>query len=164
MKTKTPRVLDVCCGGRMFWFDKANPDAFFVDNRVMERQLIWQKGERKRFFEISPDAVMDFRALDIPDRSFRLVVFDPPHLITKNGKNGWMGKKYGTLDRETWREDLRRGFAECFRVLKKHGVLVFKWSETQVPTAEVLELAARRPLFGHISGKSNATHWITFIK
>lgn len=26
-------VLDVCCGSRMFWFDRKNPDAIFVDKR-----------------------------------------------------------------------------------------------------------------------------------
>ena len=27
------RVLDVCCGSRMFWFDKQNKDVLFVDKR-----------------------------------------------------------------------------------------------------------------------------------
>jgi hypothetical protein len=26
-------VLDACCGSRMFWFDKEDPRAVFVDNR-----------------------------------------------------------------------------------------------------------------------------------
>jgi hypothetical protein len=44
-----------------------------------------------------------------------------------------MGKKYGRLNKETWRDDLRAGFAEAFRVLWLHGVLIFKWNETQIP-------------------------------
>lgn len=24
---KRAKILDACCGGRMFWFDKAHPDA-----------------------------------------------------------------------------------------------------------------------------------------
>ncbi|MBT0178015.1 class I SAM-dependent methyltransferase, partial [Listeria seeligeri] len=60
--------------------------------------------------------------------------------------------------------DLRAGFAECFRVLRPEGVLVFKWSEVQVATREVLALTDARPLFGHPSGKRAGTHWICFMK
>ncbi|KGN01183.1 methyltransferase, partial [Clostridium haemolyticum NCTC 8350] len=28
-------ILDVCCGSRMFWFDKENKDAIFMDNREL---------------------------------------------------------------------------------------------------------------------------------
>lgn len=158
------RVLDVCCGGRMFWFDKRNPEALYLDSRRMEKQSIWKKGDQERFFEVDPDMVMDFRKLKIDAESFSLVVFDPPHLKTRNGKTGWMHKKYGSLNRETWKEDIRRGFSECFRVLKNNGVLVFKWSETEIPLREVLELTQQRPLFGHPSGKAQGTHWVAFIK
>ena len=27
------RVLDPCCGSKMFWFDKTNPDVLFGDKR-----------------------------------------------------------------------------------------------------------------------------------
>ena len=26
-------ILDACCGSRMFWFDKQNPNVLFVDKR-----------------------------------------------------------------------------------------------------------------------------------
>ena len=161
---KSKKILDACCGGRTFWFDKANPDCLFVDKRVMKKQVIWRgKDGETREFEVKPDAVMDFRSLVLPDNHFSLVVFDPPHLV-KNGENGWMGKKYGTLDRETWRDDLALGFHECFRVLKPSGVLVFKWSEADIPLREVLNLTPERPLFGHPSGKQQGTHWVCFMK
>ena len=32
-------ILDVCCGSRMFWFDKNNPAALFVDIRNEEHIL-----------------------------------------------------------------------------------------------------------------------------
>lgn len=160
-------ILDACCGGRMFWFDKHNPKALFVDNRVMERQLIWSgRGERKGeevYFEVKPDEVMDFRHLDLPSNHFSLVVFDPPHII-ENCKSGYQKKKYGSLSPQTWRDDLREGFAECFRVLKPNGVLIFKWNEVDFPVSEVLKLTPERPLFGHKSGKQQKTHWITFMK
>ena len=27
------KIIDVCCGGRAFWFDKENPDVEFCDIR-----------------------------------------------------------------------------------------------------------------------------------
>ena len=33
------KILDVCCGSRMFWFDKENPDTIFADNREVETTL-----------------------------------------------------------------------------------------------------------------------------
>ena len=75
----------------------------------------------------------------------------------------WLAAKYGKLDSD-WREDLRKGFAECFRVLKTGGILIFKWNETQIPVKEILVLTDVHPLIGHKSGKRMDTHWITFLK
>jgi hypothetical protein len=63
-----------------------------------------------------------------------------------------------------WREDLQRGFSECFRVLATDGVLIFKWNETQIKVSEILKLTTRTPLIGHRSGKNSGTHWMCFIK
>ena len=82
------------------------------------------------------------------------------HLIHA-GESSWLGKKYGKLDRKTWRDDLKAGFRECFRVLEPGGILVFKWCEDQVSTAEVLKLASHEPLFGHRRGK---TVFLVFMK
>lgn len=32
-ETLPRRVLDVCCGSRMMWFDRQHPDAVFGDQR-----------------------------------------------------------------------------------------------------------------------------------
>ncbi len=74
------KILDACCGGRMFWFDKENTDTLFVDNRVMEPTVIGT-GKDARVRKCLPDVVMDFRKLELPDNHFSLVVFDPPHLF-----------------------------------------------------------------------------------
>ena len=79
------------------------------------------------------------------------------------GKNSWMAKKYGVLG-ETWRDDLRKGFSECFRVLKEGGILIFKWNESDISVKEILELVDYKDLFGHPSGKRMNTHWICFMK
>ena len=33
------KILDACCGSRMFWFDRNNPDVIFADNRKLETTL-----------------------------------------------------------------------------------------------------------------------------
>jgi len=150
-------ILDACCGSRMFYFDKTNPNVLFADIRN-ENHILCDG----RKLNIEPDILMDFRQMPIADESFKMVVFDPPHL-NKLGKNSWMGLKYGVLN-ETWQEDLRKGFSECFRVLETGGVLIFKWNETQIKVSEILKLTENKPLIGHKSGKQSNTHWITFIK
>lgn len=148
----------------MMWFDKQHPDALFGDHRsetltVTDRT---HHADGTRTLRIEPDMLIDFRALPFPDNTFPPVAFDPPHL-TRAGPRSWLAAKYGKLGPD-WQEDLRRGFAECFRVLADDGVLVFKWNETQVPVATVLALTPHQPLFGQISGRSGMTHWIVFMK
>ena len=153
----TTPVLDPCCGSRMMWFDKDDPRATFGDIRTETRDLC-----DGRVLTVDPDVVMDFRDMPFPDDTFHLVVFDPPHL-ERLGKDSWTAAKYGQL-LPGWRDDLRLGFAECFRVLKPGGTLIFKWNEDQIPVSEVLALTPEKPLFGHKSGRLSKTHWIAFIK
>lgn len=150
-------VLDPCCGSRMFWFDRGNPLALFGDIRTEDHVLC-----DGRALNIAPDVELDFRDMPFDDGIFKVVVFDPPHL-ERAGETGWVAKKYGVLGK-SWRDDLRAGFAECFRVLETDGVLIFKWAETQIKVSEILKLTERTPLFGHKSGKQSGTHWICFIK
>jgi hypothetical protein len=111
---------------------------------------------------IEPDALIDFRKLPYADDSFKLIAFDPPHLV-RAGPNSWLAAKYGKLS-DNWHDDLSKGFAECFRVLDADGVLIFKWNETQVKVSEVLALTPHKPLFGHLSGRKGLTHWLVFMK
>ncbi|CAB3888772.1 hypothetical protein LMG26788_03729 [Achromobacter pulmonis] len=150
-------ILDPCCGGRMMWFDRQDQRALFGDIRSEEHTLC-----DGRAFNITPDLNMDFRAMPFAAESFSLVVFDPPHL-RRAGRDSWLRAKYGILG-DDWQDDLRRGLAECFRVLKPAGVLIFKWAEVQIPVSQILALTEHRPLFGHKSGKREKTHWLTFMK
>ena len=157
------RVLDVCCGSKMFWFNKKDPRALFLDKRSEKHELSdsgTQSGVRSLVVE--PDMVADFRNLPFNDFSFPIVVFDPPHL-TKLGNSGWLCKKYGRLN-EDWREMIAAGFSECFRVLKEQGILIFKWNETDIPLSEVLSLTSQSPLFGNQCGKHSKSHWVVFAK
>ncbi len=147
----------------MFWFDKADQRCLFVDKRRESHVLADSSSKGgSRTLEINPDILADFTDLPFPDGSFALVVFDPPHLI-RNGKTGWLAKKYGKLGSD-WREEIRKGFSECFRVLKPEGTLVFKWNEQDIPVSEVLALTPERPLIGNRCGKNGKTHWLVFLK
>jgi hypothetical protein len=150
-------ILDPCSGSRMFWFDPNNQGVLFGDIRSEQHTLC-----DGRALNINPDINMDFRSMPFSDGSFKLVVFDPPHL-RKAGLKSWLGLKYGILG-DDWEEDLRAGFSECFRVLEPEGILIFKWNETQIPVRRILALTDNKPLFGHKSGKRSDTHWITFMK
>ena len=145
----------------MFWFNKNHPEVVYIDKRVMPPTVVGN-GKDARVRKCQPDIVMDFRQMDFDDNTFALVVFDPPHLFL--GEKSYMAASYGALSKVSWRDDIRKGFSECFRVLKNDGVLIFKWNETDVPLRDVLQLTDRKPLFGHLSGKAAKTHWVTFIK
>lgn len=160
---KLPSVLDACCGSRMFWFDRADTRAVFMDNRRETHELPDKSSKGgMRTLVVDPDILADFTDIPFSDETFSLVSFDPPH-FERNGTKGWVGLKYGTLS-GGWRDMLRKGFTECFRVLKREGVLVFKWNETEIPVSEILKLTPERPLFGNRCGKTSKTHWIVFIK
>lgn len=162
---KEKLILDACCGGRMMWFNKRHPNAIYID----ERRLLNPKFKYHKGFKVDPDMIMDFRKLLFKDQSFKLVVFDPPHLSSINGKS-WMAKKYGILEESNWKEFIKAGFEECWRVLEDNGVLIFKWSDAETSkkrlktVRQVIEVIGREPLFGHPTGKVGKTMWMTFMK
>ena len=153
------RILDVCCGGRTFRRDKNNPLAEYMDIR---REEAWFIPARPNF-EVDPDFVADFRNIPRADNSYKLVVFDPPHLIHA-GEKSWLKGKYGKLTKESWPADLKQGFRECMRVLEPYGTLVFKWNENQVKLTEVLKAIDYQPLFGTRSWRNNSTIRLVFMK
>lgn len=158
---KPKPILDACCGGKMFYFNKEDERVLFQDIRDFNTTLC-----DGRAFSVHPDIVADFTDMPYPDESFTMVVFDPPHLKYSGDKKqlkGWQMIKYGHLSCG-WEDNIRKGFAECFRVLKCGGFLIFKWNETDIKVSEILKLTPVKPIFGHISGKRANTHWICFMK
>lgn len=161
----TKPILDACCGGKMFYFDKNDPRVLFMDCRQIETQL--KDRNKLRKFEVKPDVIGDFTQMEFADATFRLVVFDPPHLKytgSKKEAQNWQMVKYGWLPAHGWQDILTKGFSECFRVLEPGGILIFKWNETDIKVSEILKLTPHKPIFGHISGKRANTHWICFMK
>lgn len=163
-------ILDACCGSRMFWYNKHHPNALYIDNRVLKKGFVDNRFNR----EIMPDIKADFRNMPFKDNSFKLVIWDPPHIIQKPNPKCRMTQTYGCLNKETWKDDLRKGFNECWRVLDKHGVLIFKWSDcdkwanSKCTHKEVLALFHTPPLIGQkvkwTKENQYATFWFCFMK
>lgn len=57
-----PKILDACCGAKMFWFDRENPDVVYMDERRLETTLC-----DGRTLIIEPDVVGDFRQMPFPN-------------------------------------------------------------------------------------------------
>ena len=158
VKENIKPILDCCCGSRMFYFDKKDPNVLFADIREVHEKLC-----DGRLLEISPDVFADCTNMPFADGSFRMVVFDPPHL--KNvGLNSWLYKKYGKLP-DNWQEFINASIHECMRVLADYGVLVFKWNEQQIKVSQVLDaIKDYTPVFGHRTTVKNNTIWLCFMK
>ena len=153
-------ILDACCGCKMFWFDKNQENTLFIDKRSFDKGTSKIRYNR----ECKPDMIMDFRKLDFDDKTFKLVVMDPPHLIGDETDNYEVFIAYGALNKDTWKDDIKKGFDECWRVLDDYGVLIFKWNESSIKRKELLKVLDKKPLFGHPVGSKNKTHWFCFMK
>jgi SAM-dependent methyltransferase len=172
-------ILDATSGFRRIWFNKNQSNVLYLDkDNDDEIKIRYQKQMRfinrygsKIWNRSNPTLKGDFRKLDLPDNSFDLIVFDPPHTVSTNPKY-WFELAWGALTPETWHDDLRKAAKELFRVLKPHGTLIFKWNNCETPYREVLELFPEKPLFGHVAsrrkskvkGKSINSYYFCFMK
>jgi ubiquinone/menaquinone biosynthesis C-methylase UbiE len=151
-------ILDVCCGGKMFYFDKSHPDVITCDIR----REIGLKIAENRVVNVDPNVIANFSNLPFKSNVFNLVIFDPPH-FNRVGDTSYMAKKYGKLPKD-WHDMISKGFEECWRVLKEGGTLIFKWNTDQVSIPAVMSCFSRMPLLGHRTTKNLKTHWIVFYK
>lgn len=151
-------ILDVCCGGKMFYANKDNTKVLFCDKRHFE--TTFKKLGKDEKFSVKPDMQVDFTNLPFDDESFYLVIFDPPH-IKYGSEKSFMVQKYGKLDK-SFKIDLAKGFKECMRVLKSNGTLIFKWSEAQIALSEILSCFDKEPLLMQKSSKTS--HFCVFYK
>ena len=148
------KILDACCGSKMFWFDKEHKETVYMDKRTIDTTLC-----DGRKLIVKPDILADFRNIPFDDETFYLVVFDPPHLL-KAGDTSFLKLKYGRLD-VSWKADIKQGLAECWRVLKQNGTMVFKLNEEQITLPMIKPLLPCEPLIGQRRGK---TIWLVFFK
>jgi len=132
-------ILDATAGFRMMWFNKHHPNTIYLDQRP----------------ECEPDIIGDFRDLkQFPDETFRLIIFDPPHIIVKNkltNQDSAMRRMFGVLEADTLEVDIKKAFLEFWRVLKPYGVLIFKWNTQYLPSDKLIKLAPESPLVYQIS-------------
>lgn len=159
--TPTAPVLDPCCGARKFYFVKDSPIVLYGD--IRDSSYVQCDG---RTLEVCPDMKLDVTNLPFEDESFALVVFDPPHLINA-GEDSYLAQSYGILP-ENPLHFITKGFAECWRVLKGDGTLIFKWNTDQVALEDVLNVLPVSPLFGNRRPTSKKgqgqTYWMVFFK
>lgn len=154
-------ILDVCCGGRQFWFNKQHPATVYSDIRKEGKGCL----KIRPNFSVQPDVIMDFKALAILDKKFKLIIWDPPHICRRAlSPSSVIQKKYGVLIKKTWKSDLTKGFNEIWRALDIYGTLIFKWSESDIPLNDVLECFKEKPLIGHRTTKNGKTIWCVFFK
>lgn len=149
-------ILDATCAGRHLWYDKQRSDTIYVDRRVLPKGTIPIRPN----WEVKPDVCADFTALPFRDGAFDLVVYDPPHIVRDKPSTSFLRVKYGELRSVDCASVLRRGFEECWRVLKLGGTLHFKWADGAMSLREVLALFPQVPLF---KNKHDVT-WSVFAK
>jgi hypothetical protein len=137
-------ILDACCGARMFWFNKNHPNAIYIDNRIREKGFVSNRLHR----EIKPDYKMDFTDLKFKDKSFKLIIMDPPHLLATDENKGHMIESYGHLKSDTWEENIKNGLSECWRCLDDFGILIFKWNDHDISLKRLSPLFPCEPLIG----------------
>lgn len=127
-------ILDACCGGRQWHFDKANEQVEFMDIREIAKKPLCDG----RIFEVKPTTVGDFTKMPFEDDSFLLVLFDPPHR-SDLGEGSWLEQRFGNLSKDKNKAlgMLHAGFNECWRVLAPGGVLFFKWSDSEIKLGEL---------------------------
>ena len=155
-------ILDACCGIKYMWFNKEHPNTLYLD--VREEKKGFDKNRPNN--QIKPDIVGDFRDLSfLGDKKFKLIVWDPPHLLGKNYESR-MTKRYGFLLADSFDNDFKLGFKELWEHLEDFGVLIFKFNDYQIPFKRVLKLFPIRPLFGNTisNNKNSKTKWFTFMK
>lgn len=68
------------------------------------------------------------------------------------------------VKRNDWQAFMKASFSECWRVLAKDGVLVFKWYEYHIPLSQLRPYFPCEPLIGNRRPRNSKTHWLLFYK
>lgn len=159
--SEQPQILDACCGGRMWWWDKNHPLAVYMDRR----EAAPGSSHRRPNWACQPSLLADFKEMPFEDECFQLVLFDPPHLVRDQASFSEVRLRYGEFTSVNEQEELGLGFSECWRVLAPGGTLVFKWAG---PIGRVLPHFPADPVVGSRNAprgsKGLGTRWLIFYK
>lgn len=141
------KIIDLSAGNRAIWFNRAHPDATYVDVRA----------------SVQPDVVADATALP-PEvgNDFDLVVFDPPH--KNNGASGNMAGNYGYWTADEIRRIVAGTAKEAWRITKPDALMAFKWNDHSWKLQDVLVMVSQwwEPLFGHGARGQQSHRSMTF--
>ncbi len=155
------RILDATCGARTIWYQKNHPFVTFLDRRK-EKITTFKAGYKlrtRRTINIKPDIVAEWQNLPFKAESFDMVVFDPPHIIEKTiTKTTKLKMHYGYFLESNYKQILKEGIKDLFRVLKPNGILTFKWSENSKKSDDIIPLFPYQQLFGTRTGQANKNH------
>ena len=157
-------ILDACCGGKEMWTNKNHPNTLYIDIRKEEKGCLPTQPN----FCIQPDIIADFRALppEIKAKKFKLIAWDIPHFKTL-GKTSIYRMKYGALEKETWQEDIKKGFKELWTILDDFGIILLKFNDYEIKFPQLLACIPETPLFYNVSTNrlnGNTTKWFCFMK
>ena len=153
-------ILDACCGCKFIWIDKNNPYVIYNDVRREKKGFL----ERRKNLEINPNSNYDFRKLPFKDNRFKLIVFDPPHLLGKMDKST-LKACYGVLNKDNYMDVLSDGIKELWRVLDDYGILFFKFNNIHIDFEVLISLFPTKPLFQTSTNRSKncESRWFCFM-
>lgn len=67
------KILDVCCGSKMFWYDKHEPNTTYMD--IRDEVLAYTDRDVVREVKINPDLVADFREIPLGQSYHQQMVY-----------------------------------------------------------------------------------------
>jgi hypothetical protein len=164
-------ILDACCGSKMMYKglhrNFSQDEIVFIDIRKGIYPLNkWHVPP----VNIWPDIVADLKHLPFRDKTFSLILFDPPH--GSFGVEAYFGAKYGGLKPNEYVTLLVWANIEFARVLTDDGYVFAKIHETQGRDIRCVRNFSNFKLLMDISYRSQAqkntsvtkTHWLIFVK
>lgn len=131
--------------------DNMDTDKWMVKRDCCDDEILLIRGD-SRNWKAYQSSLKPYRVGSYPDAA---------SMCPNCGKNSWLAKKYGKLDKDTWQETLSKGLSECLRVVKPGCVVAMKWSERDIKTTELLKILPQKPVLGD---KTGMTRWLFFVR